>query len=626
MKTKIAYIIILVLFFSVELNSQNVVCNWYQYSQEKTEVVLTDMIPDTQDNIIICGTFKNETQGLETDKKVSNIFVSKFTHNGSLIWEKQITGKNYKYFSNICNDSEGNIYLSGYFSDTCRIENEFLVAKNYIDNFIIKYSKTGELLDIKQISGKFVSNKTFVVCDQQNNLYFAGSFCKKLKMNNFTADANYKSDIIVVKYNNKGEFVNTVCLQGDGNDVLNDIKIDNTDNIVITGSFEQNLNIENKTINSKGRTDVFLIQFDNNLNTKNIIQSGSYYEDYGQAITIDNKNNIYLSGCFSGDIKFENNLLTSNGVLDVFVCKYNNETKLKWCDSFGGKANDYVKSVTLNMQNNLYVSGNFRGEITKNIDDQLNTNTIKSYNFTSDYFIAKYNNIGEFLYIDKIGGAKQDVLTETFTDIDNFIYMSGNFQENCIFTNDSIKTTNKNHFMLSQLYDCDFAPKLKLQNDTVVHEKKYTIEPPLDFETYLWSNNSTYAKLTVDSSATYKLTVVDTMGCISSDSITVELNDFCNEINFDDENNKNIFKVTVFPIPATSYVDVNIDNINTTEELFVEIYSITGQYVSKHLLNSHKKQTTKNINLSNISNGNYIMKIINGNNIVSKEFIKIKED
>jgi plastocyanin len=71
--------------------------------------------------------------------------------------------------------------------------------------------------------------------------------------------------------------------------------------------------------------------------------------------------------------------------------------------------------------------------------------------------------------------------------------------------------------------------------------------------------------------------------------------------------------ISVYPIPASKELTIQVDQINELEgETFAIIYDLVGQEVSKQTIVSVK--TT--MNTSSLSNSAYILKIVNGNNVV----------
>ena len=87
--------------------------------------------------------------------------------------------------------------------------------------------------------------------------------------------------------------------------------------------------------------------------------------------------------------------------------------------------------------------------------------------------------------------------------------------------------------------------------------------------------------------------------------------------NFSDLNNLTKESITVFPNPAVDML--NIAGVNG-DELNFEVYSLTGQVVLAGNL-----EFSKQINLAQLQNGTYVLRLYNDNINQKHSFIRVKE-
>lgn len=88
----------------------------------------SDMVVDAFGNIISTGKFNNkqdlnpasDTFNLQAIK--SDVYVTKFNSNGGFIWAKQFAGNSYAAPSNLVADNLGNIFITGSFNGTVKIQ------------------------------------------------------------------------------------------------------------------------------------------------------------------------------------------------------------------------------------------------------------------------------------------------------------------------------------------------------------------------------------------------------------------------------------------------------------------------------------------------------------------------
>ncbi|GAB5539265.1 MAG: hypothetical protein Salg2KO_13680 [Salibacteraceae bacterium] len=115
---------------------------------------------------------------------------------------------------------------------------------------------------------------------------------------------------------------------------------------------------------------------------------------------------------------------------------------------------------------------------------------------------------------------------------------------------------------------------------------------PSGFAAYLWSTGSTDSSTLVPGSGWYTLVVTDEMGCMTEDSVYVEITLGLNNV-------RNELAVKVFPNPATHIVNILIEN-NRVPDL-VQIYSLDGRKLLNVL-------NTSRVNVSPLKTGTYMLR------------------
>ncbi len=82
--------------------------------------------------------------------------------------------------------------------------------------------------------------------------------------------------------------------------------------------------------------------------------------------------------------------------------------------------------------------------------------------------------------------------------------------------------------------------------------------------------------------------------------------------------NKNIININVYPNPATDYVSVDLQ-IENLSQVDVAIYDISGRLVSNQNMGKISGSQKINVNLDNLSSGNYMIRVMFNNEPVSIE-------
>ncbi|MDC0584224.1 hypothetical protein OAO55_00690 [Bacteroidales bacterium] len=108
-------------------------------------------------------------------------------------------------------------------------------------------------------------------------------------------------------------------------------------------------------------------------------------------LTVNNNNEVVVTGFFSDSLNVDSKQLFSDGGLDIFIAKFTQNKDLIWLKHAGGANVDFSKFINTDALNNIYIKGMFKGEA------RFGTNILKST--TYEYFTAKFNDSGELLWV-----------------------------------------------------------------------------------------------------------------------------------------------------------------------------------------------------------------------------------
>jgi hypothetical protein len=112
-----------------------------------------------------------------------------------------------------------------------------------------------------------------------------------------------------------------------------------------------------------------------------------------RGITIDSQGNAIVTGYYCGTTTFGTNVVTNvNVASDVFVAKYDKSGNMLWVRHGGGTNHDWGEAITVDLLDNIYVTGWIRGPATF---DNIN---LPAPNFANALFVAKYSPDGQILW------------------------------------------------------------------------------------------------------------------------------------------------------------------------------------------------------------------------------------
>lgn len=227
--------------------------------------------------------------------------------------------------------------------------------------FILKYNSAGNLLWSKQYSVEAAESNKVLSGDSKGNIYFAG----------IKSTATF-GDFAVVKINSDGDTLWTRIHNGLGNGETNHdnpaaITIDNDGDIILTGKSSYLSSYYFSTI--KYSADGVFLWERNYSNSQN--------GEGGTDILSDNDGNIYVAG----------------GSNDFTTIKYNSNGDSLWAMIYNGPSNmfDIASAMTIDNLNNIYVTGKSHSGIANNYDiatlkySQSTTSVREEQNLVDNY-------------------------------------------------------------------------------------------------------------------------------------------------------------------------------------------------------------------------------------------------
>lgn len=337
---------------------------------------------------------------------ISDIYLSKLDSNGNFVYAKKIGGLGVKDPSGFKVDSNGDIYLSGYFNkETFFSDTVSLIPTvgqdNIYDMFITKWNSNGNLLWAKQIgSGSIMQRSESMVTDSNGNIYLCGNFHETTDFDPSTSGTFFmtphtlgSTDIFVLKLDNDGNFVWAKNMGGSAPNSAKSIALDQSNNLTITGyfsgtiDFDPGINNYFLTCPPNSGYNPFLLKLNSNgdfIWAKHLIGNG-----YGSSVTINPNGNICITGKFNNTCDFSSGNSTAiNSTLggsDIFIAEYTNSGNFNWVKCIGSNQDDIGNSVVADSFGNYFNIGDFYGNAY--INNSLDTLNLTSQGYQDIMFI-----------------------------------------------------------------------------------------------------------------------------------------------------------------------------------------------------------------------------------------------
>ncbi len=248
----------------------------------------------------------------------------------------------------------------------------------------------------------------------KNSRYVAGAFDGTIDMDlsagAYLLTSQGSNDIVIARYDLQGNLLWAFSIGGTGNDWVRDVSIDEQGNVYVVGSCENTVDFDPSTgvynLTANGGRGGYVAKYDSNgtFQWAFLIDSPAFWE--GTAAIDYYQGYIYIIGSIGGQADFDPGagtyFLTSNGLADPYVAKYDTNANLIWAFSIGSATRDeglgiYVDSLT----QSIYAVG-YLGDT---IDFDPGSGVYKLAPVSAfDWYIARYDFNGGFKWAFVVGG------------------------------------------------------------------------------------------------------------------------------------------------------------------------------------------------------------------------------
>ncbi|MCF8296448.1 MAG: T9SS type A sorting domain-containing protein [Saprospiraceae bacterium] len=457
-------------FFCLSLNAQTPNWAWAKSVGGTNHDGGNDICTDASGNVYVAGYFTSPSITFGTTSIIGpSMFIVKYDALGNVLWAKSVGATSYGSTVGISTDTNGNVYISGYFHTPSITFGAFTLMNDlatYADIFVVKYDSNGNVLWAKSAGGTSDDFCTSMFTDANGNMHITGRFYSPsitfgtISLTNIDSSL-HGADIFIVKYDESGNVLWAKSAGGVKTEIGQGISIDANKNVYVTGFFNStSISFGTTTLTNVGFSDIFIVKYDPNGNVLWAKSAGGAEGEGGKSITIDSNGGIYMAVFFnSKSISFGTTTLSNAnwGWSDIFIVKYDTLGNVLWEKSAGGLGDDLSSSISADSHGNVYLAGSFHSpSITFGP-------TTLTYVGNSDIYIVKYDASGVVKWAKSAGGNFDDICNSISNDASGNLYITGFFDSDSItFGTTPLTNVDKNDIFIA-----------KLSSTTGIEDEKY---------------------------------------------------------------------------------------------------------------------------------------------------------
>jgi fibronectin type 3 domain-containing protein len=318
-----------------------------------------------------------------------------------------------------------------------------------------------------------------IAVDSSGNAYVTGSttslnFPTAIPLySNYGGDGGGPGDVFVTKFSPEGMPVFSTYLGGSNDEHGNDIAVDSTGNVYVTGAtISTNFPTHNAMqAANAGSQDIFVTKlnasgdaliFSTYLGGGATVSPSIANNDRAYGIAVDPAGNVYIAGeTNSTDFpKMNARQPVYGGVLDGFVAKLNPQgSSLVYSTYMGGSGFDQCLGIAADADGNAYITGTTQ---SADFDVSASSSFQLIFGGSQDAFVFKLSPLGARFYSTFLGGNGNEDGTGIAVDSSGNAYITGETSSSNFPTANSIQGAKQ------EGYD-DFVTKLSVSGTALVY-------------------------------------------------------------------------------------------------------------------------------------------------------------
>ncbi|MBI1185091.1 T9SS type A sorting domain-containing protein [bacterium] len=457
--------------------------------------------------------------GLSLLFSTSSLFAQLFTEVYTM------GGTDQDYFREIQTDADGNIYAIGVFSGTVSFGSNTLTSGGQLDGFVLKMDKNKKILWINQYKNSRNMRMKHLLLGDDGSVYVGCEYEYDVTVYDQAVGAtyisnssnNYTGDMLLVYFNNDGEFQQSIIgnfgptnlltgmaldangglyatailqdsttnndgllvrtqfngnsiwlrrMVGNQNDGFNDLIIANN-RIIAVGYFQDYAEFGSSGgLYSTGLIDEVLAVYDlsgNFLNASHLGSSSSILS--AERVLLSSKNHIQVAGIYQGTLNGE----ASTSGFDLFFqdidyASSNNTFKINWTNYIHSTKDVTVADIDILGSGDYSVAGTFDGTT------KIEGNTVASVSSKDGYIATFSPSDGSFVNFLSCGTANDNDYLFSVATYGDVTYAAGAFISTASFGD--IKATSKGSFdgfiatISDYLVACETGERTVCKGDT----------------------------------------------------------------------------------------------------------------------------------------------------------------
>ncbi len=359
-------------------------------------------------------------------------YIAAYDDAGMPLWTRRYGGTGDDLLSSSAFDAAGNVWASGYFSDSVSFGGAMLTSAGYIDAVVASYDAAGNHRFSVRFGGPGYDQIAALIPTPTGEMWAAGSFERTVDFGCGAHTASgYGASGFLVLLSATGTCVRSVALGP--NSRVRAATEGLGGSVWLAGDFSGVSNLGGGSVTAYGDVDAYVAHYSAAGVHLFSQQYGGNERDIYQGIAADGAGGVYTTGLFYGaSATFGGATMATAGTqFDIVVARYDASGAHVFSRQIAGPGYDMANGLDVDATGRAWVGGYFDGTINAGGADLVSAGD-------SDGFVAVYEPDGTHVFSQRYGGVGGEEIQSLSLDDAGGVWIGGTQTGTSTFGTDTI--------------------------------------------------------------------------------------------------------------------------------------------------------------------------------------------
>jgi hypothetical protein len=283
--------------------------------------------------------------------------------DGNLAAAWPLGGANQERGDAVAVDAEGNVAFGGLFSDQITFGGIAAKANGSDDAFVAGLDGKGAVQWLWTAGGLDSDDTAAIAAVPGGGWLVAVSFARVITVGGIELTSHGGDDVALVRLSKAGDVRWVTQLGGEGYDLINRLALDPAGNIYALGAFKERTDLGGGPLDSAGALDLVIARFDAGGKHVWSKRVGNPFNEKPGGLAVDPAGGIVITGSFDKDVDFLGTPILSKGESVIFVARLGGDGALAWVKTYGAEREDAGFGVAVDAAGTAVVTGWFEGKV-----------------------------------------------------------------------------------------------------------------------------------------------------------------------------------------------------------------------------------------------------------------------